>query len=222
VMMPQIISAEEVRKTKEYMHEVGFHDNIKLGIMVETPAAVQVIEEMCDEGIKFISFGTNDLTQFTLALDRGNEDVQLLYNEMHPAILKQIAHVIKVCKSRGVETSICGQAGSRKEMAKFLVENGIDSISVNADAAGDVSAIVKEAEESISGEKENNKPEESISGKKKRATNLKKAFQEKKKATNQKKAFQEKKKATNLKKAFQEKKKATNQKKKRKLKKLMK
>jgi len=165
VMMPQIISAEEVRKTKEYMHEVGFHDNIKLGIMVETPAAVQVIEEMCDEGIKFISFGTNDLTQFTLALDRGNEDVQLLYNEMHPAILKQIAHVIKVCKSRGVETSICGQAGSRKEMAKFLVENGIDSISVNADAAGDVSAIVKEAEESISGEEENNKPEESISGK---------------------------------------------------------
>ncbi len=153
VMMPQIISPEEVRKTKEYMNEVGFHDNIKLGIMVETPAAVQVIEEMCDEGIKFVSFGTNDLTQFTLALDRGNEDCQTLYNEMHPAIIRQIQHVIRVCKERGVETSICGQAGSRKEMARILVKSGIDSISVNADAAGDVSLAIKELEESMEQEK---------------------------------------------------------------------
>jgi pyruvate, water dikinase len=148
VMMPQIISAEEVRMTKKYMAEVGFHDNIALGIMVETPAAVQTIDEMCDEGIKFISFGTNDLTQFTLALDRGNEECQSMYNEMHPAILRQIAHVIKVCKARGVQTSICGQAASRKEMAKFLVEQGIDSMSVNADAAGELSEYIRELENS--------------------------------------------------------------------------
>ncbi|MEK6919275.1 MAG: phosphoenolpyruvate synthase [Nanoarchaeota archaeon] len=158
VMMPQIISVEEVKKTKQYMQEVGLHDNIELGIMVETPAAVQVIEEMCDEGIKFISFGTNDLTQFTLAIDRGNEDCQSLYSEMHPAIIKQIKHVIEVCKARGVETSICGQAGSRKEMAKILVEAGIDSISVNADAAGELSIYIKELEE----EMESNKNSELI------------------------------------------------------------
>lgn len=163
VMMPQIISPEEVRKTKEYMDEIGMHDNIELGIMVETPAAVQTINEMCDEGIKFISFGTNDLTQFTLALDRGNEAVQSMYNEMHPAIIRQIKHVIEVCKKRGVQSSICGQAGSRKEMAKILVEAGINSISVNADVAGELSVYIKELEEGMN--TEDNRVEDEITDK---------------------------------------------------------
>lgn len=146
MMMPQIISVDEVKKVKEILKEINFRD-AKLGVMVETPAAVQIIKELCEEKIEFISFGTNDLTQYILAVDRGNEKVQHLYNEMHPAVLGQIEYAIRVCKRYGVETSICGQAGSKKEMVKFLVDKGIDSISVNADVAKEISDYVKELEE---------------------------------------------------------------------------
>src|SRR4030043_742910 len=148
VMMPQIISVEEVQTVKKLLKEIEFSD-VKLGVMVETPAAVQIIKELCEEGIKFISFGTNDLTQYILAIDRGNEQVQHLYNEMHPAVLYQLEFVIRVCKRNNVETSICGQAGSRKEMVKFLVEKGIDSISVNADMAKEISDYIAEIEKQL-------------------------------------------------------------------------
>ena len=101
--------------------EINFSD-AKLGVMIETPASVQIINDLCEEKINFISFGTNDLTQYILAIDRGNEQVQNLYDEMHPAVLRQLDYVIRVCKKYKVETSICGQAGSKKEMVKFLVE----------------------------------------------------------------------------------------------------
>jgi len=146
LMIPLLIRVEELKKAKEIAKEVGLTKNIKMGIMIETPAAVQIIEELCEEGIDFISFGTNDLTQFTLALDRNNEEVQDLYDATHPAILREIEHVLRVCKNYGVETSICGQAGSKPEMAKFLVERGISSISVNADAARKISEVVAEIE----------------------------------------------------------------------------
>lgn len=142
VMMPQVISVDEVVKTKKIASQVKMPKNVKMGIMVETPAAVQTIEDFCKEGISFVSFGTNDLTQFTLALDRNNEEIQSLYSEMHPAVLASIKQVISVCKRYGVETSICGQAGSREEMVRFLLKEGIDSISVNADAAQMVSKLV--------------------------------------------------------------------------------
>ncbi|MEK6898751.1 MAG: PEP/pyruvate-binding domain-containing protein [Nanoarchaeota archaeon] len=142
VIMPQVISVDEVIKTKKIANEVKMPKNIVMGVMIETPAAVQIIEELCKQGIKFASFGTNDLTQYTLALDRNNEDMQGLYNEMHPAVLASIKQVIATCKRYGVETSICGQAGSREEMVRFLLKEGIDSISVNADAAQMVSKLV--------------------------------------------------------------------------------
>ncbi|MBI5803174.1 phosphoenolpyruvate synthase [Candidatus Pacearchaeota archaeon] len=145
IMMPQVISVDEVKLVKKILQEIGFK-NAKVGVMIETPAAVQIIKEICEEKIHFVSFGTNDLTQYTLAIDRGNEKVQHLYNEMHPAILSQLSYVIRVAKRNNVETSICGQAGSQKEMVKFLVENGIDSISVNPDAAKEVSEYVAEIE----------------------------------------------------------------------------
>ncbi|MCK9567997.1 phosphoenolpyruvate synthase [Candidatus Pacearchaeota archaeon] len=148
VMMPQIISISEVQEVKKILKEINF-TNLKLGIMVETPAAVQLIKEFCEEGIDFISFGTNDLTQYILAVDRGNEQVQHLYDEMHPAVLHQLEFVIRVCKRNNVETSICGQAGSKKEMVKFLVEKGIDSISVNADVAKEISDYVAEIENAM-------------------------------------------------------------------------
>lgn len=156
LMVPMLIRVEELIEFKKIAKEVGLADNIQLGVMVETPAAVQIIEDLCEIGLDFISFGTNDLTQFTLALDRSNEHVQNLFDETNPAVLREIAHVIKVCREYGVETSICGQAGSRPEMAKFLVENGIDSLSVNADAARKISLVVAEVEKNfVAGESQN-------------------------------------------------------------------
>ena len=146
VMFPQIISPEEVKDTKKFMQELGMlnNENIKVGVMIETPAASILIKDICDVGIDFISFGTNDLTQYTLAIDRGNEDVQYIYDETNWAVTKQIARVIRECHSRNpkIETSICGQAGSNKKMVEFLVKQGIDSISVNADVAKEISELV--------------------------------------------------------------------------------
>ncbi len=148
ILFPQIISVNDIKKLKEFVKEVKF-DKAKIGVMIETPASVQIIDELCNEGIDFISFGTNDLTQYTLAVDRGNEQVQDIYDEMHPAILHQIEYVIKICTKKNVETSICGQAGSKREMVKFLVENGINSISVNADVASEIAEYVYEIEKSL-------------------------------------------------------------------------
>jgi len=161
IMLPLVISVEELREAKKIAENLGLDfEKVKFGVMIETPAACQIIDELCEEGISFISFGTNDLTQYTLAVDRGNEEVQYLYNEMNPAVLKQMENVIKVCKKYNVETSICGQAGSRKEMAEFLVRQGIDSISVNADAAHEISVFVKNLEKNIQEEVEIKEPEE--------------------------------------------------------------
>ncbi len=148
LLLPQIISVDEVKKVKEIAKELNF-SSAKIGVMIETPAAVQIIKDLINEGIDFISFGTNDLTQYMLAIDRGNEQVQHLYNEMHPAVLYQLEFVIRVCKRSNVETSICGQAGSTKEMAKFLVEKGIDSITVNADMAKEISDYIAQIESEI-------------------------------------------------------------------------
>ena len=143
VMFPLLISVEELRKAKQIYSKFKIN-NMQEGVMIETPAAVQIIEDICKEGVDFVSFGTNDLTQFTLAVDRNEDLVQDLYDELHPAVLAQIGFVIDVCKKYNVETSICGQAGSKKEMAEFLLKKGIDSISVNADAAYDISEFIRE------------------------------------------------------------------------------
>ncbi len=148
ILMPQLIMVEELQGVKKILNEIGA-DKVDVGIMIETPAAVQLIKDLCEEGIKFISFGTNDLTQYMLAIDRGNEEVQYLYNEMHPAILYQMGYVIRVCKRYNVETSICGQAGSKKEMAEYLVKQGIDSISVNADKAAEIAELVSDIEKQM-------------------------------------------------------------------------
>ena len=79
-----------------------------------------------------------------------NLQVQELYNELHPSVLSQIAHVINICKKHGVETSICGQAGSKREMVAFLIKQEISSISVNADAASEIAEYVSELEKNLS------------------------------------------------------------------------
>lgn len=146
IMVPQVISVDELKETKQIAKQTKMPANLKIGIMVETPAAVQIIKDLCEEGLNFVSFGTNDLTQYMLAIDRNNPSVQHLFNEMNPAMLSAIRYVIRTCKKYGVETSICGQAGSREDMASFLVREGIDSISVNADAAEKVSKLIASIE----------------------------------------------------------------------------
>lgn len=145
IMFPQIISIEEVREAKKYFNEFKL-PNIEFGVMIETPAAVQIIDDISNE-VNFISFGTNDLTQYTLAVDRGEDNVQYLYNDLHPSIFSQINKVIRVCRSKKIETSICGQAGSKNEMVEFLFRKGINSISVNADAAYEISLLIKNMED---------------------------------------------------------------------------
>ena len=145
VMFPQIINIDEVKKAKEYFEKFKT-SNMEIGVMIETPASVQIIESISDI-VNFVSFGTNDLTQYTLAVDRGEENVQYLYDDLHPAIFSQIKKVIDVCRRKRVETSICGQAGSKKEMVEFLFRKGINSISVNADAAHEISLFIKSLED---------------------------------------------------------------------------
>lgn len=151
VMLPFVIRTEEVRRAKEILREVGLEPckAIDFGVMIETPASCWIIEELCREGISFVSFGTNDLTQLTLGIDRNNERIQKLFDEMHPAVLGEIAKVVKTCHKYKVKTSICGQAGSRPEMAEFLVHQGIDSISANADAVEEIRHIVAKTERKL-------------------------------------------------------------------------
>ena len=151
IMLPFVIRAEEVKKAKEIMREVGLEPNkdVDFGVMIETPASCWVIEELCQAGIDFVSFGTNDLTQLTLGIDRNNEKIAKLFDEMHPAVLGEMAKVIQVCKKHKVKTSICGQAGSRPEMADFLVHQGIDSISANGDAVHEIRKVVARTEKKL-------------------------------------------------------------------------
>ncbi|MGC9309368.1 MAG: putative PEP-binding protein, partial [Candidatus Nanoarchaeia archaeon] len=149
LMFPQIIAVKELQDCKKILEELDMlgNENLKVGIMVETPAASMLIKDFCQEGMDFISFGTNDLTQYTLAVDRGNEEVQYLYDENNWAVRKLLSRVIRECKKAGIETSICGQAGSNPDMVEFLVKQGIDSISVNADKARYISQLVKTLEQ---------------------------------------------------------------------------
>ncbi|GAB6135906.1 phosphoenolpyruvate synthase [Thermococcus prieurii] len=151
VMLPLVSHPEQIRKAKEIARSVGLepHKDVEWGVMIETPASALIIEDLIKEGIDFVSFGTNDLTQYTLAIDRDNERVFKLYDEKHPAVLKLIENVIKVCKKYGVETSICGQAGSDPKMVRLLVRMGIDSVSANPDAVELIRKTVYREEQRI-------------------------------------------------------------------------
>jgi len=154
IMLPLITSVEEVRKAKQIALEEGLPlSKIEFGIMVETPAAALIIEDIVKEGIDFISLGTNDLTQYTLAVDRNNENVAYLYDETHPAVMKLIERTIKICKENGVKTSICGQAGSYPHVVEKLVEIGIDSVSANPDAVQMIRETIARVEKKLMLEK---------------------------------------------------------------------
>jgi pyruvate,water dikinase len=144
IMLPFIISVDELKRAKAM---IDFP--VKVGIMVETPAAVIEIESFCKEGIAFASIGSNDLTQLMLGVDRNNAKIAGLYTEFHPAVLAAISSVIKSCRSCGVEVSLCGESGSNPKMAEFLVEAGIDSISVEVDAIDAIRQVAARTERKL-------------------------------------------------------------------------
>jgi len=151
IMLPLVQHPDELRQAKKIARQAGLkpQKNIEFGIMVETPAAALTIEDFIAEGIDFVSFGTNDLTQYTLAIDRNNENVADLYTESHPAVLKLIERVIIECNKAGVKTSICGQAGSMPAIVEKLVELGITSVSANTDAVATVRETVARVEQKL-------------------------------------------------------------------------
>ncbi|MFP9191986.1 phosphoenolpyruvate synthase [Natronosalvus vescus] len=150
IMFPLVNDAEDVYRAKELMKEAGINpDKRKWGVMIETPASALSVEGMAEAGIDFASFGTNDLTQYTLAVDRNNGNVADRFDELHPAVLQLIGDVIETCREHDVDTSICGQAGSKPEMVQFLVNKGVSSISANIDAVRDVQHEVKRMEQKL-------------------------------------------------------------------------
>ncbi|PSQ01394.1 phosphoenolpyruvate synthase [Halobacteriales archaeon QS_5_70_17] len=150
IMFPLVNDAEDVLRARKLMEEVGIDpEKRSWGVMIETPSSALAVEEMADVGIDFASFGTNDLTQYTLAVDRNNEHVADRFDELHPSVLKLIADTIETCREHGVATSICGQAGSKPKMVQFLVNEGVSSISANIDAVRDVQHEVKRVEQKL-------------------------------------------------------------------------
>jgi pyruvate,water dikinase len=150
VMLPLVNDAEDVIRARTLMEEAGIDpEKRSWGVMVETPASALGIEGMAEAGIDFASFGTNDLTQYTLAVDRNNGNVADRFDELHPSVLDLIEAVIATCREHGVATSICGQAGSKPRMVKFLVNEGVSSISANIDAVRDVQHEVKRVEQKL-------------------------------------------------------------------------
>ena len=150
IMFPMVSHPDQFIRGKEMMRGWGVDvDHITLGIMIEIPSSAIMIEDFIKAGIKFASFGTNDLIQYTLAIDRNNENVADMYNPQHPAVLSLIHNAIQTCRAYDVECSICGQAGSDPKMAAWLVEHGITSISANIDAIAKIRETVARTEKRI-------------------------------------------------------------------------
>ncbi|MDD1704253.1 MAG: phosphoenolpyruvate synthase [Methanoregula sp.] len=150
IMFPMVSHPDQFIRAKEMMRACGVDvERVTLGIMIEIPSSAIMIEDFLKCGIKFASFGTNDLIQYTLAIDRNNENVADMYNPQHPAVLHLIHNAIQMCRAYDVECSICGQAGSDPRMAKWLVEHGITSISANIDAIAKIREAVAKTEKRI-------------------------------------------------------------------------
>ncbi|WP_276300271.1 pyruvate, water dikinase [Halorussus lipolyticus] len=150
IMFPLVNDAEDVLKARNLMEESGIDPEKRTwGVMIETPASALGVEQMAEQGIDFASFGTNDLTQYTLAVDRNNGNVADRFDELHPSVLQLISQTIETCREHDVDTSICGQAGSKPQMVQHLVNEGISSISANIDAVRDVQHEVKRVEQKL-------------------------------------------------------------------------
>lgn len=151
IMYPMIISVEEVLKIKEIvasvkkeLDEQGIqYGNFEQGIMIETPAAVMMSEELAQE-VDFFSIGTNDLTQYTLAMDRQNMKLDTMYDPHHPAILKMIRMTIDNGHKAGCWVGICGELGADTTLTETFLKMGIDELSVSPSFVLPVRKIIRE------------------------------------------------------------------------------
>lgn len=138
VMFPMIISVDEVKRIKKILEDVKnelreqgipFKD-VEIGVMIETPAAVMISEQLAEE-VDFFSIGTNDLTQYTLAIDRQNPKLDEFYDAHHPAVLRMIQMTIENGHKGGAWVGICGELGADMELTETFLRMGVDELSVS-------------------------------------------------------------------------------------------
>lgn len=138
IMYPMIISVDEVRRIKEIVAEVKreldeqgiAYGEVEQGIMIETPAAVMISDLLAEE-VDFFSIGTNDLTQYTLAIDRQNSKLDSIYDSHHPAVLRMIRQTIENGHQHGCWVGICGELGADMSLTETFLDMGIDELSVS-------------------------------------------------------------------------------------------
>ena len=154
IMFPMITSVAEVKKIKEIVEEVkaelrtegaAFREDVELGIMIETPAAVMVSRELAKE-VDFFSVGTNDLTQYTLAIDRQNQKLEDFYDSHHPAVLAMIRMAAESAHAEGKWIGICGELGADVTLTETFLKMGIDELSVAPGMVLKVRQKIREAE----------------------------------------------------------------------------
>lgn len=140
IMVPMVTCLDELRQVKELLCElmkeldqeqIAYNKEIKVGIMVETPAASLMADLLAKEA-DFFSIGTNDLTQYTMVVDRGNAQVAYLYSAYNPAVLRSIAHVIACGNKAGIPVGMCGEAAADEKLIPLLLAYGLDEFSVSA------------------------------------------------------------------------------------------
>lgn len=139
IMIPLVSGVDEVRQVKALIREIqaeleekviAYKKDIKVGVMIETPSAAILTDVLAKEA-DFFSIGTNDLTGYTMAVDRGNADVAYLYSAFSPAVLRMIRHIISEGKKAGIPVGMCGEAAADPLMIPLLISFGLDEYSVN-------------------------------------------------------------------------------------------
>lgn len=139
IMFPMIISVEEILECKKHVQMImqefdekgiAYNKNLSIGIMIETPAAVVLADEMAKH-VEFFSVGTNDLTQYTLAVDRQNEEIAHLYDAKHPAVMKMLKMIAESAVNNGIWAGICGELGSDMSVTEELLSYGFTELSVS-------------------------------------------------------------------------------------------
>ena len=153
-MFPMIISVDEVRVIKRIVNEVKseldeqeiLYGTVELGIMIETPAAVMITDLLAKE-VDFFSIGTNDLTQYTLAIDRQNPKLDDFYNSHHEAVLRMIRMVVENGHKEGCWVGICGELGADTSLTETFVSMGIDELSVSPSMVLKVREAVRNIED---------------------------------------------------------------------------
>ena len=140
IMLPMVTGVEEILRTKELISQckqelkergAAYDDQIEVGVMIETPAAALTADLLAKEAA-FFSIGTNDLTQYTMAVDRGNAKVENLYKTMHPAVLRSIRSVIRAAREAGIPVGMCGEAAADPALIPLLLSFGLNELSVNS------------------------------------------------------------------------------------------